>query len=345
MSSKKFVPIRVSVIVPCYQEVNYIEDFINNFFLLDFADLSVELIIADGLSDDGTEKILEEFKSLNSSLKVIKNPKRIVSTGLNLAVLSASGEIIIRMDVHTKYARDYIVKSVKQLITTDAECVGGPWTVFKPNQGIGRAIALAFESKIGSGNAKSRDISYSGPSDTVYLGCWWKAYLIKIGLFDEELVRNQDDELCLRIRNSGGKIYQSSEIKSTYFPRTEYTKLFNQWKQYGFWRPFVVMKHKSAGSMRQFIPAFFVIFLFATVLLSYFFNSFSPIAFFAAVYFLSITISFKNQYPQEDISVLFKSIYAIFLIHFGYGVGFIRGSLFAVLSINKSLSSKNKISR
>ena len=335
----------VSVIVPCYQEVNYIGEFVNTFFSHDFAGLSVELIVADGLSDDGTAEILEDLKSLYSSLIVIKNAKRIVSSGLNLAVSCASGEIIIRMDVHSKYARDYILKSVEQLLSTNADCVGGPWTVFKAEAGRGRAIALAFDSKIGSGNALSRDESYSGASDTVYLGCWRKSYLIKVGLFDEDLVRNQDDELCLRIRKLGGKIYQSSEIKSTYFPRTEYTKLFNQWKQYGFWRPLVVRKHKSTGSLRQVVPAVFVLSCFAMVLLSFFLSSVYPIVIFTIAYASSVMMAFCIQYPHESIPIIVRSIYAIAIIHFAYGWGFIRGSIFSIGSTKESFSNRNKISR
>lgn len=335
----------VSVVVPCYQEAGFIAVFVRNLFSQEMCGLSVELIIADGGSDDGTVRILEELKLEYDSLCVISNEQRIVSCGLNSAIMAASGDIIVRMDVHTEYASNYVAMCVEALLVSGADCVGGAWKVFKPNSGKARSIALAFDSKIGSGSALSRNDRYSGVCDTVYLGCWWKSYLIKIGLFDEDLVRNQDDELCLRIRKLGGKIYQSSEIKSTYFPRTEYTKLFNQWKQYGFWRPLVVRKHKSTGSIRQVVPAVFVLSCFAMVLLSFFLSSGYPIVIFTIAYSSSVIMAFCIQYPHESIPIIVRSIYAIAIIHFAYGWGFIRGSIFSIGSTEESFSKKNKISR
>jgi GT2 family glycosyltransferase len=249
------------------------------------------------------------------------------------------------MDVHTEYASNYVAACVDVLLESGADCVGGAWRVSKPNSGKSRSIALAFDSKIGSGGALSRNDQYSGFCDTVYLGCWRKSYLIEVGLFDEALVRNQDDELCLRIRRLGGKIYQSSEIKSTYFPRTGYTKLFHQWKQYGFWRPLVVKKHKSTGSIRQVVPALFVLSCFAMLLLSFFLSNVYPIVIFTIAYALSIIMVFSVQYPQESIPIVIRSSYAIAIIHFAYGWGFIIGSIFSIGSSEKSVSSRNKISR
>jgi len=337
--------IYVSVIVPCYQEENHIRKFVKDFYKQNFGELEVELIVADGGSSDGTLGLLEMLSQKYESLKVINNSKRIVSTGLNLAVAASRGDIIIRMDVHTEYSGDYIVACVETLINSNAQCVGGPWNVFKPESGIGRAIALAFDSKVGSGNAKSRDVHFSGQVDTVYLGCWWKSYLVGIGLFDETLVRNQDDELCLRIRKSGGTIVQSAGIVSSYYPRVEYRKLFDQWRQYGFWRPFVIKKHREAGSIRQLIPALFVICCTIALAASLLVSNLFPISVLLVTYLSSIFAALYKQYPQESGLVCLQSVYAVSLIHFGYGVGFIMGCLSLPFVSHLQTGIKNEISR
>src|SRR5262249_19053843 len=141
-------------------------------------------------------------------VRLIKNSGRIVSTGLNAAIRAARGEIIIRMDAHTEYAQDYVTNCVRVLRETGAQNVGGPWRA-EGRTYLQRAIALAFNSPFSSGGARSHSVEYEGTVDTVYLGCWWKANLLDLGGFDEALVRNQDDELNLRLTRSGGKVYQT----------------------------------------------------------------------------------------------------------------------------------------
>src|SRR5262245_54562564 len=136
-------------------------------------------------------------------------------------------------------------------------CVGGPWLAMgnSPRQ---RAIAAAFGSAFGSGGAKSRRTDYTGPVDTVYLGAWRRADLIMLGGFDEGLVRNQDDDLCLRITRSGGTVWQFSTIRSFYMPRDNLRALWRQFYQYGYWKVAVTGKHRTVVAYRQLVPAVFI---------------------------------------------------------------------------------------
>jgi hypothetical protein len=164
------------------------------------------------------------------------------------------------MDIHTRYAPDYIAQCLAALSATGADNVGGPWRA-DPGPGAGataQAIAAAFQSAWVAGGAASRRADHSGWVDTVYLGCWPRATFERWGGFDEALVRNQDDEHNLRIRQGGGRIWQSAAIHSRYRPRATLAQVFRQWFQYGYWKPFVMVKHRQPAALRHLVPAAFV---------------------------------------------------------------------------------------
>ncbi|MBH1962840.1 MAG: glycosyltransferase family 2 protein [Comamonadaceae bacterium] len=248
----------VSVIAPCRNERAHIEAFCDQALAQQLPPgWGLELLVADGGSDDGSREYLQERSLQDSRLVLVDNPGRIVSTGLNACLARSGGAVVVRMDIHTAFAPDYVAQCIATLHQSGADNVGGPW-VARGTDAMGRAIAAAFQCKWVVGGALSRDTSYEGSVDTVYLGCWPRALFARIGNFDEHLVRNQDDEHNLRLRLSGGRIWQSARIRSWYQPRSSLAKLFAQQYQYGYWRPFVMRKHGQPGSLRQLVPAFFV---------------------------------------------------------------------------------------
>lgn len=248
----------VSVIVPCRNERGHIDAFCASALAQRLPEgWRMELLVADGMSDDGTADVLRAFAQRDPRLRVVENPGRIVSTGLNRALGEATGDVVVRMDVHTTYAPDYVAECLGALERTGADNVGGPWRA----EGDGPwadAIATAFQSRWVSGGALSRDLSYEGPVDTVYLGAWPRATFTRFGDFDENLVRNQDDEHNLRITAGGGQVWQSARIRSTYRPRSSLKGLYRQWTQYGYWKPFVMRKHGQPAALRQLVPGIFV---------------------------------------------------------------------------------------
>jgi succinoglycan biosynthesis protein ExoA len=250
--------ITVSIIVACRNEAKAIRPFLDSLASQYLAGLSWEVLIADGLSDDGTRDILERYAATNTRLRVISNPGRIVSTGLNAAIRAARGEIIIRMDAHTVYAKDYCRRCVEELERTKADNVGGPARTRA--EGLrARAVAAAYHSPLSTGGGRFHDVCYEGWVDTVPYGCWRKTTLERIGLFDEALVRNQDDELNLRLVRAGGRIWQSRSIKSWYSPRSRLAALFRQYFQYGFWKVAVIRKHSIPASWRHLVPIAFIL--------------------------------------------------------------------------------------
>jgi len=248
----------VSLIVPCRNEKHYIAPCIRALLAQDLPVGSFEIIVADGLSDDGTREILTRLAAAYACLRLVDNPGRIVATGLNTAIRAARSRIIIRIDAHTQYARDYVSQCLAVLHETGADNVGGPW-VAQGTGYMGRAVAAAFQSPFAVGGAQGHNPYHTGPVDTVYLGCWPREVFDRIGFFDEELVRNQDDEFNLRLRRAGGLIWQSPRIKSWYHPRASLWLLWRQYAQYGYWKVRVIQKHGWPASVRHLVPAAFVL--------------------------------------------------------------------------------------
>jgi succinoglycan biosynthesis protein ExoA len=244
---------RVSVIVPCRNEIRHIRAFLESVFQQELGRIEMEVVVADGMSDDGTRQVLEEFAARIPSLRVIDNPEQIVSTGLNRAVREANGEIILRMDAHSFYAPDYVRSCLEVLHETGADNVGGP-LMTRADGYLAKAIAFAFGTPFARGGVKYRDPRYEGPVDTVTYGCWRKSTLEKVGLFDENQVRSQDYELNVRIASRGGTIWRSPRIISWYWPRASFSGLFWQFFQYGFWKVAVIRKHRGLASWRNFVP-------------------------------------------------------------------------------------------
>ncbi len=320
----------VSVIVPCRNERRYIERFCAGVLAQQLpAGWSLQLVIADGESDDGTREQLQALAAADARIAWIDNPARIVSTGLNAALAAAQGEIIVRMDVHTEYAPDYVAQCLAVHAETGADNVGGPWHA-EPDadaEAMQHAVAAAFQSRWVAGGARSRDLAYDGPADTVYLGSWPRATFERYGGFDETLVRNQDDEHNLRIVQGGGRVWQSARIRSTYRPRARLAQVFRQYLQYGYWKPFVMKKHGQPASIRHLVPGAFVAALGVLALLALV-GIVWPLAVLLATYVaavLALTAGVAvSQHTPFAVACRIPPVIAAY--HVGYGLGSLMGA-------------------
>lgn len=243
----------VTVVVPCRNEIRFIRRFLDSVMQQDFTGMKVEVLIADGMSDDGTRELLDQCAPAFPAVRILDNPEKIVSAGLNAAIREASGEVIIRMDVHSEYAPDYLQNCLRVLNETGAGNVGGP-ALTRAAGYMAQAIALAYHTRFACGGAKFHDPKYEGFVDTVTYGCWRKSTLERIGIFDESLVRCEDHDMNGRLIAAGGKIWQSPKITSWYWPRTSLRRLFHQYFQYGFWKVAVIRKHRKHAAWRHLVP-------------------------------------------------------------------------------------------
>jgi glycosyltransferase involved in cell wall biosynthesis len=321
---------RVSVIVPCRNERRYIESFCAGVLRQQLPpDWAMQLVIADGDSDDGTRELLQKISAAEPRVQWIANPQRIVSAGLNLALSQAEGEVIVRMDVHTEYADDYIAQCLAALAQTGADNVGGPWRAEPDADGgpMQHAVAAAFQSRWVAGGARSRQLDYDGWVDTVYLGAWPRATFDRYGGFDESLVRNQDDEHNLRIAKGGGRVWQSSRIRSVYRPRATLRQVFRQYLQYGYWKPFVMKKHGQAASVRHLVPGVFVALLALSSLLAMLGGPVWPWMYVVAPYAGAVTAMtvFVRAERRLPWPVAWRVPAVIAAYHLAYGAGSLLG--------------------
>ncbi len=310
----------ISIIAPCRNERAHIDAFCDSALAQRLPPgWQLEVLVADGLSDDGNSERLAQRAAQDARLKRVDNPGRIVSTGLNAALAEARGSVIARFDIHTEFAPDYLAECLAALARTGADNVGGPW-VARGQGATGRAIAAAFQCRWVVGGARSRDPGYEGEADTIYLGCWPRSVFERFGNFDEQLVRNQDDEHNLRLRLGGARLWQSARIRSVYQPRSRLGDLFRQQMQYGYWRPFVFAKHGQPGSLRQLVPALFVLALAASGLLAPWWPW--PLAALLGSYALYLALAALAAARQAgDWRSLPRLPAVIATYHLGYGLG------------------------
>lgn len=317
---------RLSVIVPCFNERAFVDTFLDDLASQRLPmGWSIEWLVADGGSDDGTRERLDARATVDERLIVVDNPRRIVATGLNACIARARGEVIARLDVHTTYADDYLAQCLAALERSGADNVGGPW-IAAGDAPMQRAIAAAFQNRWVVGGARSRDAAYEGTVETVYLGCWPRACFERFGGFDEALVRNQDDEHNLRITRGGGRVWQSAAIRSTYRPRASLMQLFGQQRQYGYWRSFVLRKHGAPTSWRQLVPAAFVAALAITLLASPWAGA-GPLAALLGAYGLYVGSVSLTMASAGSWGLLWRLPLVIAGYHVGYGLGTWEGLL------------------
>mgnify|MGYP000272676118 CR=1 FL=1 len=331
-------PIVVSVVSPCRNEIRHIRPFMESLLAQDYPAGHWELIVADGMSDDGTREALREMELRYAPrLLVIDNQGRIVSTGLNAAVRQARGLYVLRVDCHAEYEPDFIRCSIEVLEQTGADNVGGPVRT-KSRTYIQSAIAAAYHSPFSCGGAKSPMDDYEGYADTVQFGCWRTGRLKELGLFDESLVRNQDDELNLRTIRAGGKIWQSPKIRFWYYPRPRLGALFRQYFQYGFWKVAVIRKHKIPASWRHVIPGTFAavnVFLLAAAAVAWVCQwpaagmavgaalAIMDGCYLAVLLLASLTTARRSGWKLLPVLPVVFAIY-----HISYGIGFLAGLLY-----------------
>jgi succinoglycan biosynthesis protein ExoA len=257
----------VSVVMPVLNEAAFMERSLNSVVAQDYPSDRMEILIADGLSQDGTREIINQFQLKHRNIETVDNPARIVATGLNEALRRAKGVVIVRVDGHCEIAADYLRRCVWYLQNDGVEAVGGPVETIGQSY-VARVIATAMSSWFGVGGSAFRVAnSPTQFTDTVAFPAYTRAVIDQAGPFDEELVRNQDDEYNYRLRKLGLKILLAADVRSRYYSRATLKGLASQYFQYGYWKVRVMQKHPRQMRLRQFGPPLFVAALLSSIIL------------------------------------------------------------------------------
>ena len=316
----------VSILIPVRNEVRYLPRCLQAISDQDYPSDRIEILIADGMSDDGTFELLQEWVAQAANRHVFQNPGKIVPTGLNILIPKTKGEVVIRVDGHCVIAPDYVSNCVRHLQQGDVDGVGGPMRSIGEDL-ISQVTALAMSSKFGVGNSSFRtETGQTKLADTVPFPAYTRAIIEKVGFYDEELVRNQDDEYNYRIREAGGKILLAEDVSSEYYSRGSLKKLWKQYFQYGFWKVRVLQKHPRQMSLRQFVPLGFVLALILTLFLSFLvpWGWMALLVLLAAYLLANLSASVITAAGQGFKKLLLLPL-AFAIIHLSYGLGFLVG--------------------
>ena len=225
----------------------------------------LELLVLDGESTDGSAQLVGELAMRAPRVRLLDNPARLPADAFNIGLAAARGRYLVRMDAHTLYEPDYISESVRLLEETGAANVGGVQRA-TGTTATSRAIAAAVSSRFAAGDAAYRNATTAGWTDTVYLGSWRTDTLRALGGMRPGWAVNEDYEMNIRLRASGGRIYLSPTIRSTYFVRGSLSKLARQYFRYGFWKVRTLRMHPGSVRWRQLVAPAFALSLLATPL-------------------------------------------------------------------------------
>ena len=306
----------LSVICPCFNEEEYIRGLLD--FFVSSAPKDKELLLVDGGSRDKTKLIIQEYQKNHKNISLLDNPQKIVPFALNKAIPQCKANIIVRLDAHTKYAPDYFEKVLETFEKAEADIVGGP-TRTACKAPFQCAVAHAICTPFGVGNSQVHNVEYEGYSDSVTFGSWKKEIFADVGVFDERLVRNQDDEFHYRAKSKGKKIYQNPEIRLWYYPRSNLRGLFRQYYQYGLFKPMVLKKVNSEIKLRHLIPSCFLLY-FLSLPLAFV----SPFWLIPMALYMLLDVAFSLK-AKGNLKVKLAALLVYPTLHVSYGAGFLRG--------------------
>lgn len=312
----------VSIVIPVYNEENYIAKCLDSIISQDYDKNLLEVLLVDGNSNDKTAHIIKDYTAKHNYIKLLKNEKRTIQHGSNIGIKNAKGEYIVRMDAHAEYANDYVSKSIEYIQKTGAMNVGGP-TVVRGKTPVQKVIASSYTSPFALGSNTYYKEDYEGYSNSVSWGTFKREDLLKIGLYDERLVKTDDDDLNFRINQSGGKVFITPQIKSVYYPRDTYLGLFKQYFSYGMWKVAVIKKHKKPSRIVHLIPMLFVLFLCLGLILSLIFKPLSVL--YLAVILLYLVLNAYFSFTKKNLKGILSKLrlfWVHIVLHVSYGLGF-----------------------
>ena len=334
---------KADIVIPCLNEQDHIERCVRSLVNQRQPKPPIRIWVVDGGSTDGTLTILQHLQNEVEELEVIHNPKKFTPISMNMGIKAGKAPVVIILGAHAEARADFVEQNVSTLNNyNEAACVGGLIENIDENR-TSEFISKAMGSSFGVGNARFRTGGQEGWVDTVAFGAYRRSVLDKVGLFDESLIRNQDDELNYRIIRNGYKIRFNPAIRSRYFVRGSFVKLKKQYQQYGYWKVYVNQKWETVTTLRQLFPAAFVTFLFS-FFLAFFVHTYAFIygAVLAVYLLLSFAFAIRSCDKFEDVPGVIR---CFFILHFYYGWGYLDGLVRFILLRKPPKKASKSLSR
>lgn len=321
--------IMLSVICPIYNEERFIDKCICSILEQDYPKEELEFLLVDGRSTDKTCVIVETYIRTYCFIRLLDNPYKTVPYAMNIGIKEARGDVIVRIDGHCEYPTNYLSELEQQLHELNADNVGGVWNT-RPaaDTAVCCAIAIASSHPFGVGASMHKvGAKEIMKVDTVPFGCYRRDVFDRIGLFDEELTRNQDDEFNARLINQGGKIYLIPSLVINYTARNTLAKMCKMYYQYGLFKPLVNKKLGAPATIRQFFPALFLSGIILGGIVSSFSFSICLAYFLVLAFYLLLAVSFSaKEASKNKYTILILILPAtFFLVHISYGWGYLKG--------------------
>lgn len=329
---------KISIVIPAKNEEQYIEKCLHSILQCGYDHGLLEVFVCDGKSTDATGVIVSEYAEKHSFIRLLINEEEFTPQALNIGIRASTSELVMILGAHAELAKGFLTHIVEVFKKyPEVGCAGGHIENIAESP-FARAVNAGMSSIFGVGNAHFRTGTKEGFVDTVAFGVFRREVFDKVGYFDEDLIRNQDDEFSFRLIKNGYKIYLSNHPAAKYYVRAKASKLFKQYFQYGYWKVYVNRKHKTITTLRQLIPAFFVAFLILGLIGSLLSSLLLWIscAIFALYIAFAIIASISKRRTCESFH---RTILVFLILHVAYGTGYIKG-LFDFMVFNYSPNSK-----
>jgi glycosyltransferase involved in cell wall biosynthesis len=322
----------ISIIIPCFNEEKFLPKCLDSLLDQTYEKNKIEILIVDGMSNDGTFDIIEKYTQKYVCIKKLDNKNRFTPYAMNIGIQNSIGEFVIKADAHTIYDKNYIKNCIRYIKEYEVDNIGGILkTVSADDKLISRAIISSLSSFFGVGNSYFR-IGSLKPRwvDTVAFGCYHKQMFNSIGMYDEKLVRGQDIELNMRLKKAGGKILLHPDIVGYYYPPSTLKGFMRQSFINGLWAilPFRYTKVLPV-SFRHLVPLIFIILILCLGFLGIFSNVGATGFFLLLGLYMSVDIFFSIRiaHMEKKIIMTWPLSIVFSILHFGYGIGSLIGVL------------------
>jgi hypothetical protein len=245
----------VSVLTPVLDEEAHLREVVARMQAQDF-DGDVEFLFIDGGSRDSSRAILAELAADDPRIRVLDNPQRRTPFALNIGLRAARGEVVARMDAHTRYPPAYLRLGVERLRAGDVAHVSGPQIAVGDGRGWSDRVALALSTSLGAGGASFRSLGDGEfEVDTGFTGMWRRELLERAGGWDEAWLTDQDCELAFRLRETmPGAHVCLPAMAAEYIPRRTLGALGRQYWQYGLHKVRTFRRHPGAMRPSHLLP-------------------------------------------------------------------------------------------